>query len=453
MTGYSSSFPYTRGLRLFTLFVTAALVASLHAGTTMTSNGVTWTLSGDHSNGTFVNGDPWVIGPVEIVEISNSLNSPDYIPAKGQNGSVINPGTDGKQGYDSKIPNYDEALNVAVKNGPISDANPLVVPVGSPLVSSVSWLHNSADDREAGAPKYGGGVTAPRPALRSTALLTVLTEAPAPDSFRPHIATPTNRFASLWIKSTTAYSTHWFLWAKFRTAALSLISWGTLGLIMSGVGWEASRPPSDQMPNYGRDMGVLIANGSLLLMTQPRSAEEASDRRRILVGLIQFGIDASGIADNGGGWPADGGHGLGRKWPILFAGWLLNDAHMLSVGDWKTRFHDDEQTFYVTQTDVDMTHSPAWAPDKRRPRIPYLTTDIGTPEWGIRHASEPFRDNAGWDSVYRDVNGASFPGWRLPRDWLVSTRLGSTTPTSTMRIATCNGACTRRHRQTNPPHS
>jgi hypothetical protein len=33
-----------------------------------------------------------------------------------------------------------------------------------------------------------------------------------------------------------------------------------------------------------------------------------------------------------------GGHG--RKFPILFAGAMLHDSHMLEVGTWDTRFQD-----------------------------------------------------------------------------------------------------------------
>jgi hypothetical protein len=119
-----------------------------------------------------------------------------------------------------------------------------------------------------------------------------------------------------------------------------------------------------------------------------------------------LGIDFTGIADNGGGWPANGGHHIGRKLPILVAGVVLNDAHMKDVGHWKTRFQDDEQTFYVSQADVDMTHSPKWAPDKRNPtKTPYEAKDIGMAEWGIHHSFAPEHDDADWEAVYRGVNG------------------------------------------------
>ncbi len=109
-----------------------------------------------------------------------------------------------------------------------------------------------------------------------------------------------------------------------------------------------------------------------------------------------------------GGWPANGGHHQGRKLPILFAGELLNDEHMKNAGKWKTRFQDDEQTFIVSQADVEISNSSKWAPDKRggEPQ-PYTAADIGTPEWGIRHADKPENDNKLWTTVYRNINNAS----------------------------------------------
>ena len=65
---------------------------------------------------------------------------------------------------------------------------------------------------------------------------------------------------------------------------------------------------------------------------------------------------------------------------------MLNDPHMKEVGQWKTHFQEDEQTFYVSQREVDITNSPQWSPDKRGGIIaPYTKEDIGMPDWGIRH--------------------------------------------------------------------
>ena len=85
---------------------------------------------------------------------------------------------------------------------------------------------------------------------------------------------------------------------------------------------------------------------------------------------------------------------------------------MKDAGHWKTRFQDEEQTFLVSQAEVDMTHSANWKPDKRSQDgvIPYEAADIGLPEWGIGHAKNPAADNKAWGATYRIVNGPVIPG-------------------------------------------
>lgn len=71
-------------------------------------------------------------------------------------------------------------------------------------------------------------------------------------------------------------------------------------------------------------------------------------------------------------------------------------------------------TFYVAQTNVDITHSAAWKPDTRGDaEWPYETINIGLPEWGIRHGTDPNLDNLHWSATYRDINNLSYPGWVL----------------------------------------
>ena len=139
--------------------------------------------------------------------------------------------------------------------------------------------------------------------------------------------------------------------------------------------------PSENMPNYGREMARILAEAGLLTNVDVSKLPGSPKKDDLVIRLVQFGIDCTGIADVGGGWPENGGHGLGRKFPILFAGVLLSDEHMLTVGQWKTRFQDDEQTFYVTQESVDITHSDKWSPDSRAAdKEPYEAKDIGLPE-------------------------------------------------------------------------
>jgi len=378
------------------------------------SNGIIWTLAGDPAHGTFVTGDPWVVGPVKVTGIRNTLNSPNFTPKPGQNGSMVNPGVTSRQGYDSTLASYDESLNAGLINGnPVSADQPLELPPGSTLVSMVSWLYNSPQDGEPGIPRFNGGTDTPRPATRSAGVLTVLDRAPEPGSFRPPYSgsDKTVKFN----QSMLDYSKLPKLEPVGSAPNLSSLAQAMAKPWIDHVNeyLGAFIHPSEHMPNYGRDMGEVVVDSSLALLITEGGPGANPDKDRILRNLVQFGIDLTGIADQGGGWPANGGHHLGRKWPILFAGTMLNDPHMKNVGKWETRFQENEQTFYVTQAEVDLTHSPQWKPDKRAELVPYSAEDIGMAEWGIRHATKPETDNRSWDATYREVNGAVIPGFAL----------------------------------------
>lgn len=366
--------------------------------------------------GAFVNGDPWVIGPVTVTSITNTLSSPDYTPRPGQSGSMVNPGTDAKQGYESSLKNYVAALNAALPNGrPLSVDNPLALPPGTTLVSTVSWLYNSSTDTEPGTPRFNPATNTPRPTLRSAAVLTVLSAVPPSDAFRPPYSGADKsikfRASQLDYKKLPRLA----LPAGVTPPAFDVLANAFARSWIDHVnGWQADwTHPSLNMPNYGRDMGRLVGDATLRLFTDDDAPRANPDKNHLIIGLVQYGIDSAGIADNGGGWPADGGHGLGRKWPILFAGALIKDAHMLDAGRWPTRFQENEQHFYVTRAEVNLTGGLDWKPDKRATLVPYAEKDIGTPEWGIRHGTYPQSDNAHFTATYRDINGAVNPAFAL----------------------------------------
>ena len=371
--------------------------------------GITWQFDKKYPSGQFANGDRWVIGPVKVVGISTDLHAPGFAPKPGEDGSMVNPGTSSKQGYDSRLNSYDENLNAGLPSGkPLSSQNPLQLPVNSSLVSMVSWLYHSPDDTEPGTPKFDGNTKAPRPVTRSGAVLTVLPQVPPEGSFRPPYAGTDKT-------------------VKFRLAGLDRSKLKALAPVAEApspadLAEKLRRPwidhvneflgamvhPSDNMPNYGRDMARLINDAILTLNLDFARLPSAPAKDDLLIPMVQLGIDLTGIADNAGGWPANGGHHQGRKLPILFAGLLLKDDHMKSAGKWDTRFQDDEQTFIVSQAEVDITQSSQWKPDPRggTPE-PYTAKDIGLAEWGIRHAKMPENDNKLWTTSYRSINNAN----------------------------------------------
>jgi len=225
------------------------------------SHGIWWKLAEPAETGLFVTGDPWVLGPVEVIGIANAISSPDYQARRGQHGSMVNPlaGHDRMlQGYDSGLETYREKLNAGLPNGrPVGPDNPLALPVDSSLVSTVSWLFNSPTDREPGAPRYSKASKTPRSATRAVSILTVLAEAPPPGAFRPPYCGEEKPIR-------TVDEIHWERLRNLPAPASTpdpealsrRLSRPWLDHAFEWIG--AMIHPSMSMPNYGRDLSRMI---------------------------------------------------------------------------------------------------------------------------------------------------------------------------------------------------
>jgi hypothetical protein len=146
-----------------------------------------------------------------------------------------------------------------------------------------------------------------------------------------------------------------------------------------------------------------------------------SELEPLMIRFLQLGIDWYGVTESapniftttsqGGLWMGGGGHGQGRKWPIIFAGLMFNDSNILKYANavnYKI-FQEEQQYFYVSQANVDLARYTA----DGRPRTPYKVEMIGTPEWGEQHTNQPNRDGSNWDAYYRDIVSMSLPGHAL----------------------------------------
>lgn len=377
--------------------------------------GITWLFDKPYESGRYLNGDWWVVGPVKLISISNDLHEPGFSPSSGQDGSMVNPDGSQWQGYDASLTNYQAALNVSDQNqAPLSLTNPLVLEVNSSLVSSVSWLYHSEGEGETGLPKFNGDTNTPRPVLRSAAILTVVDAPVEPGSFRPAYSEPDksarfqlDQMSGSFLKGLTPPEST----PSLAEVELSLERpWidhvnGYLGAFLH---------PSENMPEYGRDLAISMGVASNLLHLDFCLLPDQPSKQKLMYRFTQLGIDLAGIAQSGGGWPADGGHGAGRKWPIVFASMALADERLSSIGLGGVRFQEDETTFYISQSDVDVANSTNWLPDERAAElIPYRAGNIGIPEWSIRHQTEPERSNFFWDATYRTINHQSFAGSAL----------------------------------------
>ena len=154
--------------------------------------------------------------------------------------------------------------------------------------------------------------------------------------------------------------------------------------------------PIDNMPDYGRDIASLYNEAALMCNTDLPLGE----KQMLAIPLVQIGIDFWGNVQGGAFWEGVGGHGSGRKFPILFAGALLGDSQMLAIGtthpserqldgSYTAQFGEDCQTFYVEQTDVNEVN---WGFGG------YGSTHLGMPEFGFSHVHYPDNDDVAWAS-------------------------------------------------------
>ena len=360
----------TRGLTLHVNSSTTGTTAS-----SLQQFGITWTFDRPYEVGQFANGDWWVVGPVTITSITPPS---EKIRGRTINGSMVNPTPrDGqRQGYDStmyaqyRLPEYfGQELNAAYG---VDAANPLVLQPHSSLVSTISEA-----------------VPESRPQLETCAILTVLPEGAPLGSFRPPYCGSDKSI-------------------RFNESQLDYSLLARLA-IPPGVGpitslkeaermferpWLDHVPlwvnnylhPSENMPDYGREIVDNVSVGAILLHLD----FPPSQKRTLLVRYVQLGIDNYGVAMDDGHsvWPPSAGHMSGRKWPILFAGLMLGDPGMSSIGFDKTiQFGEDGQTFYVTETSPGVINY-GWGG--------YTPGMLSVAEWGTSHSIRPELDDSTW---------------------------------------------------------
>jgi len=418
----------------------------------VTCHHITWIFDKEHEIGQFVTGDWWVVSPVNIISITNDLNDKSFLPEDGTavNGSMINPKVSDhtnhrtvlRQGYDERVFEYDPALNAALPNGkPLSADNPLALQPDQSLISTVSWLWRTPDDREEGAPKPLTDGQGARPTLRAAAVLTSLAKAPPEGTFRPAYAGDEKRLFNVSqlrldrlrnldpVENIVnkpyhgAYPEADNLAHYLGDVSIPHLAYATSTLWLDHVPtWFGMHcyHPTLNMPNYGRSKCLILSAAMLALHLDWNKIEstppDKPEKTQLLNNIVQLGIDFAGIADAGGFWHGDGGHGAGRKPTILFAGLLLDDPHMMNVGKWKTEFHDDDQIFYVTEADIARDAERLTNPENphtgeiRHPGAIYTRAMLGMPEW---RGKKNEGIEAAWVLNYRVINNSYYPSFAL----------------------------------------
>jgi len=308
--------------------------------------GITWTFEKPARAGQFVNGDWYVVGPVTVKAIApaplygaeilkRQLDHMDKERPEGQrvrNGFMLNPPAAMKVAYDSGVRNwFDPSLIQKL---------PVAMKAGDSLVSTISMpkgLVLNAPLRN----KIERGVDDCSP-IRTAAVLSCVGEPQPPDAFRPAFC---DREARIYLARNLKRE-------LLPTAAATRSVPKNIDLYIRftqrpwvGTCFFGFEEPVENMPQYGMEYGRVAGASALLLCTDFKPAE----KEPLLVNYVQVGIDLGGMVRAGHpGWTGWGGHGSGRKLPIVLAGLLLGDDQLANINKSfpKVSFGEDEQTAY-----------------------------------------------------------------------------------------------------------
>lgn len=290
------------------------------------NNNIKFIFDKPYSCGQFANGDWWV-SSIDSKDVVITSITPEV--SNGLNGYEINPTSTYSQSFDSRIAGY---VSANLNNFPIS------VKPGSSLVKSVSVSSNK--------PKC-------RPCLQFSAVLTI-TASPIRDStkfFRPSYFGVTKELVSISsidTKDLISISAHVVHIDKRLNAEkiTNRYRWVQLDHIH---GWQGrSAHPVDNMPDYGARIATNNAESVLRLLIDDIDFNKKTDKHA-LINYLQMAIDLKAMALNGVVWPAAGGHGNGRKLPLLFAMKIFNDRSFLDAIN-TSSFSEDNQIYVSSVT-------------------------------------------------------------------------------------------------------
>lgn len=305
----------------------------------ITQYGITWTFAEPVASGQFVNGDYWVLGPVVINAVSPGWDGVRH-------GSMVDPVPSAKQGYRQEwkfSPKYDETLRATF---------PLRLEGVRSLVSTIGME----------SPRIGGAYEG----LETAAVLTVVDKIPPADAFRPPYVAGDKPIK-------TESQVQWKRLPKLPPpSGVRLPDVSTVmqrvwldHIAIKGNSNATMHPRENMQPYYfGNDASTMAM---MVLLDIP-------EREALTVRLVQLGIDLHAISmNNGDAWRGYGGFGNARRWPILFAGIMLDDQAMqeqpalVASSNSRTgtvdKFGEDAHTWYGVPTPEYPQGKPLWGND------------------------------------------------------------------------------------------
>jgi len=362
-------------MRQAILLLCAATVLSAGEVTEISQYGITWTFEKPCQAGRYVTGDWWVVGPVRVLAVAPA-------PAPGRNGSVVDPAA-GRQGYDDRTACFDAKVRAVF---------PLDLKPGQSLVSSASL------DKVGDVPPEAVSGYTNRGPLRTAVVLTCEAEAPPADAFRPaYVGTWRERFRVGQVRRDILPRLKPPGEAPDPRHYERLLERIWPDHLAEHMGRELH--PLQNMPGYGRELSTAVSDVALaVLLADPDGRMDTA-----LLRFIQKGIDLYGMSlSDPRLWTANGGHNPGRKWPILFAGLMLDHAGMQKPA---AVFQEDQQT-YVGKGFKGQTVLWRIGPDA--PNAGHEEVDPATWKTFGKGAND-----GGKAESYRDVNGPAWVGQAL----------------------------------------
>jgi hypothetical protein len=339
--------------------------------------GIRWEFATPVEAGRFVTGDWWVVGPVTVATATPT-------PTADRHGSVVNPVAGDGQGYDSRISHFDQTMRARF---------PLKLKPGDSLVSAVSVERIGVKTKDTVPGQYCRGP------LQTAAVLTCLNKTPPADAFRP-------AYVGTWREIFTAGTLRRDRLPKLQAPA-NVPDKQRYERLLERIWLDHQRQwvnrmmhPLENMPDYGREITNIISDVGLLLLLEDPDREMDT----LLLRFVQKGIDYYGVVQSDTDlWIANGGHNSGRKWPILFAGLMLDHEGMKNV---KATFQEDQQTYYGPGFHGQRA---LWTIAPHNANARHEEVDPKT--WGT------FGDNKGNNGVkaegYRKLNGPTWVGQAL----------------------------------------
>jgi hypothetical protein len=369
----------------------------------VSQHGITWGFDKAARVGQFVNGDWYVVGPITVITI---LPKPLYgaeipeieldhmdlerpVSQRVRNGFMINPPAEMKVAYDSGVRNFFEPSLIQKLPAAMKPGDSLVSTISMPkglVLKPQLWetVERGVDDSSP---------------VRTAAILTCVAKPLPPDAFRPGFCD----------RQAKVYLSRHLQRELLPTLAVRNMPDPRLFVRFTERPWVGTcffgfEGPVENMPQYGRDYARVVGQDALLLCTDLKPQQKET----LLVDFVQAGIDLGSMIRSGHpGWEGFGGHGSGRKLPIVFAGLLLGEDQLAHINKSFPRAHfgEDEQTAYGDcWTGAKVVFTGHRAIDEatgiaRQGTGPYEHTPPATWKEGREKLSESYRrccTSAGW---------------------------------------------------------